>query len=176
MSRRRLVPRPIVWRASVRSTSPPTAIPGCAPRTLHEGFRCEDLERLDVSGCGLRSGHHAGRFRARVRLSPRISRGDAHGASRVARTSSPRRSTSTLRKSQDRAVRQNGADRASGRTRVSRQSDRQLGLAGHGALRRRHLARSSGTKPRCPTTIYLIREEKTGTIAEFMDVFVTRKV
>ena len=27
----------------------------------------------------------------------------------------------------------------------------------------------------CPTTIYVIREEKTGTIAEFMDVFVTRK-
>ena len=28
---------------------------------------------------------------------------------------------------------------------------------------------------KCPTTIYVIREEKTGTIAEFMDVFVTRK-
>jgi hypothetical protein len=28
---------------------------------------------------------------------------------------------------------------------------------------------------RCPTTIYVIREEKTGTIAEFMEVFVTRK-
>ncbi len=27
----------------------------------------------------------------------------------------------------------------------------------------------------CPTTNYVIREEKTGTIAEFMDVFVTRK-
>jgi SAM-dependent methyltransferase len=29
---------------------------------------------------------------------------------------------------------------------------------------------------RCPTTTYVIREEKTGTIAEFMEVFVTRKV
>jgi len=29
---------------------------------------------------------------------------------------------------------------------------------------------------RCPTTIYVIREEKTGTIAEFMEVFVTRKL
>ena len=28
---------------------------------------------------------------------------------------------------------------------------------------------------RCPTTTYLIREDKTGTIAEFMEVFVTRK-
>ena len=28
----------------------------------------------------------------------------------------------------------------------------------------------------CPTTIYVIREEKTGTIAEFMEVMVTRKV
>jgi SAM-dependent methyltransferase len=29
---------------------------------------------------------------------------------------------------------------------------------------------------RCPTTTHLIREDKTGTIAEFMEVFVTRKV
>jgi SAM-dependent methyltransferase len=28
---------------------------------------------------------------------------------------------------------------------------------------------------RCPTTIYVIREDKTGTIAEFMEVFITRK-
>jgi SAM-dependent methyltransferase len=28
----------------------------------------------------------------------------------------------------------------------------------------------------CPTTIYVIRDDSTGTIAEFMDVFVTRKV
>ncbi len=28
---------------------------------------------------------------------------------------------------------------------------------------------------RCRTTTYIIREEKTGTIAEFMDAFVTRK-
>ena len=27
----------------------------------------------------------------------------------------------------------------------------------------------------CPTTTYVIREDKTGTIAEFMEVFVTRK-
>jgi 2-polyprenyl-3-methyl-5-hydroxy-6-metoxy-1,4-benzoquinol methylase len=27
----------------------------------------------------------------------------------------------------------------------------------------------------CPTTVYVIREEKTGTVAEFMEVFVTRK-
>ena len=28
----------------------------------------------------------------------------------------------------------------------------------------------------CPTTIYVIRDDSTGTIAEFMEVFVTRKV
>ena len=72
-------PRRILARRVSAIRHQVTAIPGstagpCTGVSLR-GPRGADLPRR-----GVRPGHHAGSLRARLRLSPRLSRGDAHGA------------------------------------------------------------------------------------------------
>ena len=175
MSRRRRVPLPIVWRENVRSTSPHTAILGSSADTVHQGFRCEDLEALTFPDAAFDRGHHSGRVRARLRLPPCISRGDAHGASgwrahlhhtEVQAAAEDRRTGPFARTAQS-CIWSIPSITAIPLTALGRWSPCTMAMTS---------AEIIWNETRCPTTIYLIREEKTGTIAEFMDVFVTRKV
>ena len=89
-------------------------------------------------------------------------------------TFSPRPNTSSCGRREDRADRRNGAI-----VHLVEPEYHGNPIDSAGSLVTVHygddIAEIIWNETRCPTTIYLIREEKTGTIAEFMDVFVTRK-
>jgi len=80
-----------------------------------------------------------------------------------------------LRKSQDRAVRRNGQV-----VHLAEPEYHGNPIDSAGSLVTVHygddIAEIVWAETRCPTTAYVIREERTGTIADFMEVFVTRKV
>jgi SAM-dependent methyltransferase len=148
--------------------------PGVELGTVHQGFRCEDLEALTFADAAFdvvitqdvfeHIFDYRGAFREVMRT---VRAGGAH----IFTTPKYKQ----LRKTQDRAVRQNGA--------IVHLVDPEYHgnpIDSAGSLVTVHygddIAEIIWNETRCPTTIHLIREEKTGTIAEFMDVFVTRKV
>ena len=147
--------------------------PGVTPGTLHQGFRCEDLERLTFP-----DGHfdlvitqevfeHVFDYRRAFREVMRTVRS---GGAHVFTTPKYKH----LRKSQDRAVRSNGEV-----VHLAEPEYHGNPIDSSGSLVTVHygddISEIIWKETGCPTTIYVIREEKTGTIAEFMDVFVTRK-
>jgi SAM-dependent methyltransferase len=147
--------------------------PGVAPATMDEGFRCEDLEALTFPADRFdlvtqEVFEHVVDYRRGFREVMRVLRpGGAH----VFTTPKYR----GLRRSEDRAVRRGGAV-------VPLVEPEYHGnpIDNAGSLVTVHygddICEIIWNETRCPTTIYVIREERTGTIAEFMDVFVTRKV
>ena len=148
--------------------------PGVPTGTLHQGFRCEDLEQLTFPD---------GRFDVVVtqevlehvfdyrRAFREVMRTLRPGGAHVFTTPKYKH----LRKSQDRSVRTNGEV-----VHLAEPEYHGNPIDSAGSLVTVHYGDDIGEiiwkETGCPTTIYVIREEKTGTIAEFMDVFVTRKV
>ena len=148
--------------------------PGVAPGTQHDGFRCEDLERLTFSDAHFdlvitqEVFEHVFDYRRAFREVMRTVRpGGAH----VFTTPKYKH----LRKSQDRAIRSNGEI-----VHLAEPEYHGNPIDSTGSLVTVHygddITEIIWKETGCPTTIYVIREEKTGTTAEFMDVFVTRKV
>jgi SAM-dependent methyltransferase len=147
---------------------------GVAPGTMHQGFRCEDLERLTFPDASFdvvitqEVFEHVFDYRAAFREVMRTVRpGGAH----IFTTPQYR----GLRRSEDRAVRRD--------KRVQYLTEPEYHgnpIDSSGSLVTVHygddLCEIIWNETRCPTTAYVIREERTGTIAEFMEVFVTRKV
>lgn len=148
--------------------------PGVAPGTLHDGFRCEDLEQLtfpdEVFDIVITQEvfEHVFDYRRAFREVMRTVRSSgAH----VFTTPKYKH----LRRSQDRAIRSNGEI-----LHLAEPEYHGNPIDTAGSLVTVHygddITEIIWKETGCPTTIYVIREEKTGTIAEFMDVFVTRKV
>jgi SAM-dependent methyltransferase len=148
--------------------------PGINPGVVHEGFRCEDLERLTFADGQFdlvitqEVFEHVFDYRRAFREVMRTIRtGGAH----VFTTPKYKH----LRKSQDRATR-------SGNEVLHLVEPEYHGnpIDSAGSLVTVHYGDDIGEiiwkETGCPTTTYVIREDKTGTNAEFMDVFVTRKV
>jgi len=147
--------------------------PGVALGTLHQGFRCEDLERLtfpdgqfDVVITQEVFEHVFDYRRAFGEVMRTLRSGGAH----VFTTPKYKH----LRKSQERAVRRNVEV-----VHLAEPEYHGNPIDSAGSLVTVHygddICEIIWKETGCPTTIYVIREEKTGTIAEFMDVFVTRK-
>jgi SAM-dependent methyltransferase len=147
--------------------------PGIAGGTIHNGFRCEDLERQTFPDEAFdvvitqEVFEHIFDYRSAFREVMRTVRS---GGAHVFTTPKYKH----LRKSQDRAIRSNGAIQH-----LVEPEYHGNPIDSAGSLVTVHygddLAEIIWSETRCPTTDYVIREEKTGTIAEFMDVFVTRK-
>ena len=148
--------------------------PGVVPGTLHEGCRCEDLERLTFPDCCFdlvvtqEVFEHVFDYRRAFREVMRTVRS---GGAHVFTTPKYKQ----LCKSVDRAVRSNGQ--------VVHLADPEYHgnpIDSSGSLVTVHygddICEIIWEETGCPTTIYAIRDETTGTIAEFMDVFVTRKL
>jgi SAM-dependent methyltransferase len=148
--------------------------PGVALGSIHQGFRCENLERqtfadesFDVVITQEVFEHifdYRGAFREVMRT---VRPGGAH----VFTTPKYK----GLRRSEDRAILR---DRQI--VHLSEPEYHGNPIDSAGALVTVHygddICEIIWNETKCPTTIYVIREEKTGTIAEFMEVFVTRKV
>jgi SAM-dependent methyltransferase len=147
---------------------------GVARGSLHRGFRCEDLEALTFPDASFdlvvtqEVFEHVFDYRRAFREVMRTLRpGGAH----IFTTPKYK----GLRKSQDRALRRDG--------RVVHLCEPEYHgnpIDTSGSLVTVHygddIAEIIWHATRCPTTAYVIRDERTGTIAEFMDVFVTRKI
>jgi SAM-dependent methyltransferase len=148
--------------------------PGVERGSLHQGFRCENLEALTFSDASFDLVitqdvfEHVLDYRRGFREIMRTLRpGGAH----IFTTPKYK----GLAKSEDRAVRTNG--------RVVYLCDPEYHgnpIDSSGSLVTVHygddICEIIWHETACPTTMYVIREDKTGTIAEFMEVFVTRKV
>lgn len=147
--------------------------PGVPLGALHDGFRCEDLEAMtfpdecfdvvitqDVFEHVL---DYRRAFRDVVRT---IRPGGAH----IFTTPKYK----GLRKSQDRAIRRNGEI-----VHLAPPEYHGNPIDAAGSLVTVHygddICDIIWNETRCPTTIHVIMEEKTGTIAEFMEVFSTKK-
>ena len=147
--------------------------PGIKPGAVHQGFRCEDLEAMtfpdgrfdlvitqDVF-------EHVFDYRRGFRDVMRTVRpGGAH----IFTTPKYK----GLTKTQDRATRRNGQV-----VHLFEPEYHGNPVDSNGSLVTVYygddICDIVWNETRCPTTTYLIREDKTGTIAEFMEVFVTRK-
>ena len=148
--------------------------PEVAPGSIHQGFRCEDLEALTFPDARFdlvvtqEVFEHVLDYRKGFREVMRTVRpGGAH----VFTTPKYR----GLRRTEDRAVRREGV--------VLHLCEAEYHgdpIDSAGSLVTVHYGDDINeiiwNETRCPTSAYIIREERTGTIAEFMDVFVTRKV
>jgi len=147
---------------------------GIAPGTMHDGFRCEDVERLTFPDASFdlvvtqEVFEHVFDYRRGFREVMRVLR---RGGAHVFTT--PK--YSHLRRSEDRATRRDG--------RVVHLHDPEYHgnpIDEGGSLVTVHygddLPEIIWHETHCPTTAYVIRESRTGTIADFMDVFVTRKL
>jgi SAM-dependent methyltransferase len=141
--------------------------------STHEGFRCEDLEALTfVDGCfdlviTQDVFEHIFDYRRGFREVMRTVRG---GGAHVFTTPMYK----GLAKSQDQAVRKDGrivhlAEPEYHGNPIDRNGS--LVTVRYGS----DICEIVWAETRCPTTIYVIREDKTGTTAEFMEVFVTTK-
>ena len=148
--------------------------PGVERGTLHEGFRCEDLEAMTF-GDGQFDlvvtqdvFEHVFDYRQGFREVIRTLRpGGAH----IFTTPKYK----GLRCTQDRAVR--------GRDEIVHLFDPEYHgnpIDSNGSLVTVYygddISEIIWDATHCPTTTYVIREDKTGTIAEFMEVFVTRRI
>ncbi len=148
--------------------------PGVRPGTMHEGYRCEDLEALTFADESFDLVitqdvfEHVFDYRRGFREVMRTLRpGGAH----IFTTPKYK----GLRASQDRAIRQNGDI-----VHLAPPEYHGNPIDPGGSLVTVYygddICEIIWAETRCPTTIYVIKEEKTGTIAEFMEVFQTRKV
>ena len=148
--------------------------PGVAPGSIHQGFRCEDLEALTFPDARFdlvvtqEVFEHVLDYRKGFREVMRTVRpGGAH----VFTTPKYR----GLRRTEDRAVRREGVV-----LHLCEPEYHGNPIDSAGSLVTVHYGDDINeiiwNETRCPTSAYIIREERTGTIAEFMDVFVTRKV
>jgi SAM-dependent methyltransferase len=147
--------------------------PGVTLGTIHEGFRCEDLEQLtfpddhfDIVITQEVFEHVFDYQRAFREVMRTLRPGGAH----VFTTPKYKH----LRKSQERAVRLNGKV-----VHLAEPEYHGNPIDSSGSLVTVHygddICDIIWKETGCPTTIYVIQEETTGTVAEFMDVFVTRK-
>lgn len=148
--------------------------PGVPPGTMHQGYRCEDLEQLTFGDAQFdvvitqEVFEHVFDYRKAFREVMRTVRA---GGAHVFTTPKYKH----LRRSEDRAVRANGDIKY-----LATPEYHGNPIDASGSLVTVHygddICDIIWQETKCPTTIYVIREEKTGTIAEFMDVFVTRKI
>ncbi|MEO7270596.1 MAG: class I SAM-dependent methyltransferase [Vicinamibacterales bacterium] len=148
--------------------------PGVPLGTIHDGFRCEDVERLTFPDASFdlvvtqEVFEHVFDYRRGYQEVMRVLRpGGAHVFT------TPK--YWHLRRSEDCAIRRDGQI-------VHLREPEYHGnpIDEGGSLVTVHygddLPDIIWHATRCPTTAYVIRESRTGTIAEFMDVFVTRKL
>jgi len=148
--------------------------PGVPLGTVHQGFRCEDLERLTFADAAFdlvvtqEVFEHVFDYRRGFREVMRVLR---PGGTHVFTTPKYKH----LRRSVDRAIRRDGEI-----VHLSEPEYHGNPIDAGGSLVTVHygddLPEIIWHETRCPTTVYVIRESRTGTIAEFMDVFVTRKL
>jgi len=142
--------------------------------SVHLGHRCEDLERLtfrdaqfDVVVTQEVFEHVLDYRRAYGEVMRVLRPGGAH----VFTTPKYK----GLRRSEDKAIRKNGSI-----VHLAEPEYHGNPIDSSGSLVTVHygddICDIIWQETHCPTTIYVIREDKTGTIAEFMEVFVTRKV
>lgn len=148
--------------------------PDVAPGSMHEGFRCEDLEALTFPDASVdivitqEVFEHVFDYRRGFREVMRTIRpGGAHIFT------TPK--YWHLRRTTDRAVRRDGQI-----VHLAEPEYHGNPIDNAGSLVTVHygddIAEIIWNETHCPTTDYVIREERTGTMGEFMDVFVTRKV
>jgi len=147
---------------------------GVALGTMHQGFRCEDVEALTFPDAQFdlvitqEVFEHVLDYRKGFREVMRTLRpGGAH----LFTTPKYR----GLRRSEERAVRENGTVRN-----LTEPEYHGNPIDSAGSLVTVHygddLPEIIWHETHCPTTVYVIHDTRTGTIAEFMDVFVTRKL
>jgi len=153
---------------------PTYCYPGVATGTMHDGFRCEDVERLTFPDASFdlvvtqEVFEHVVDYRRGYREVMRVLRpGGAHVFT------TPK--YPQLRRSEDRAVRRDG--------RLVHLLDPEYHgnpIDDAGSLVTVHygddLPEIIWQETHCPTTVYVIRESRTGTLAAFMEIFVTRKL
>ena len=147
--------------------------PGIKRGAVHEGFRCEDLEAMTFPDQSFDLVitqdvfEHVFDYRRGFREVMRTVRS---GGAHVFTTPKYK----GLTRSQDRAARKNGQV-----VHLFEPEYHGNPIDNNGSLVTVHygddICDIVWNETRCPTTTYLIREDKTGTIAEFMEVFVTRK-
>jgi SAM-dependent methyltransferase len=152
---------------------PSHCFPGVKHGTVHEGIRCEDLECMTFPDRSFDLVvtqdvfEHVFDYRRAFRDVIRTLRpGGAH----IFTTPKYK----GLRKTEDRAVRERGKV-----VYLSEPEYHGNPIDQNGSLVTVHygddICEIVWNETRCPTTTYVIREDKTGTIGEFMEVFVTAK-